>query len=140
MSEGCFCFFSVKDSGGIAEHSVSQGAYKKPLSPDIYPGETGKPSKVILFSTCKNVLSVLPCSVISLHRDQTTKHTNQTPSNLTVAFLALFSCKYCTPGQDGCCFSVFPAFLLILPHRSCSSTCFPHNCVLAINWVRFWSN
>ena len=99
MSERCFCFFSVKDSGRISEHSLSQGAYKKPVSLDIYPGETGRPSKVILFSTWKNVLSVLPCSVISPHRDQHSTQISQTPSNLTVGFLDLLSFKYCTLGQ-----------------------------------------
>lgn len=72
MSERRFCFFSVKDGGGSAEQSVSQGACQKPLSLDIYPGETGRPAKVMLrlSSTWENVCSALPCSVSSEHRDQ----------------------------------------------------------------------
>lgn len=68
MSERGFCFFSVKDRGGGAEHSVSHGACQKRLSLDIYPGETGRPSKVMLrlSSAWENVHSALPCPAVSV--------------------------------------------------------------------------
>lgn len=85
MSKCCLYFFSVKEHGGISERSVSYWAYKKPLSLDIYPGETGRPSKVILhlFLICKNVHSTLPCSACSEHRVLNGKQINQTSSKLT---------------------------------------------------------
>lgn len=81
MSECCFCFFSDKDSERITECSVSQWTYKKPLSLDIYPGETGRPSKIKLhfFSACKNVLSALPRIACSEHRDPNGKWVYQNP-------------------------------------------------------------
>lgn len=121
MSERCFCFFSVKDSGGSSEHSVSRGPCQKPLSLDIYPGETGRPSKVMfhLPSTWENVCSALPCSVCSEHRDQNSKRLNQTHGikqqspGLSVAVILHISLICPT----------FPLFL-ILTRISCSLTCF----------------